>query len=342
MARKYQQGFETRWPSHILSHTAGAGTKTITNASAYLGIGYGLGFVGATPALESLGTLTIPAHARSDEVYIRQMLNTETDGTFAHIDIEDENNNDIVSFNPRTGAVSIIGTPRGNVGAESVGYKRWEFYIKCANVGGVVTIRIDGVEVFTYSGDTQPAATTDVAILYWRVITSSDYIHVDDIAYNDTVNDGRGNDTWPGAGKIYGFRPNIQGPFRAWDKFPNTGEENWEDVDDVLQDLDATYTQSGTLGQRDAHGTENIPAGSFNIKPGCVQWSVDARLVGAGSGEIASYIVKDGVPKEGNSRTPLATYFDTHLLYDMLPTDPDGDEWLVDDFNNTQFGYKAT
>ncbi|KKN85712.1 hypothetical protein LCGC14_0275170 [marine sediment metagenome] len=338
MARKYQQGFEARGLD-LLSRSAGTGTIAITNAAAYLGIGYGLQLVGASSSGEALAEITIPAHAWSDEVYIRQMIDMNSNHLGDLLQIRAESANNIVSMDLESGDIDIIGGLEGNIGATSPGFKRWEFYIKCANSGGVVTIRIDDVEVFTYSGDTQPAATTDVVELAWRAVSSSSRIYIDDIAYNDTVDDGRGNDIWPGAGKIYGFRANIQGPFRAWDKFPDTGEENWEDVDDGVPDDDSTYVQSGTLGQRDAHGTENIPAGSFNIRPGCVQWSVDAKLVGGGSGEISSYMVKDGVPLEGNSRAPGAFY---GYIYDMLLTDPDGNEWLRDDFDNTQFGYKAT
>jgi hypothetical protein len=163
---------------------------------------------------------------------------------------------------------------------------------------------------------------------------------IDDIAYNDTVDDGRGNDTWPGAGKIYGFRPSNVGPFAEWGtRFPGLGEDNYEDVDDGVPDDDSTYVQSTTSGQRDAHITENTPAGSFVVRPGCVQWSVDAKLIGAGPEQIASYIVKDGTPLQGNSRTPGASY---GYLYDMLPTRPNGGEWEKTDIDNTQFGYRAT
>ena len=345
MARTHQQGFEARGLDLLTNWFIGGVPASVRiSTPGYLGIGYFLDMVSGGVGDDAFALYTVPSHAQADEVYIRMMLNidNQTSSIGSYFMIRADNAGGIVQFVPGTGDIKINGTTRGNVGAKILPgtWERWEFYIKLDDVSGMVTIRIDGTEVFTYSGDTKPGAGATVATFEWYVEPQlSRRMDVDDIAYNDTVNDGRGNDTWPGAGKIYGFRANIQGPFRAWDKFPDTGEENWEDVDDGVPDDDSTYVQSGLLGQRDAHGTENIPAGAFNIRPGCVQWGVDAKLVGVGSGEIASYIVKDGVPLEGNSRAPGASYA---YLYDMLPTDPDGDEWLVDDFNNTQFGYKAT
>ena len=346
MARIHQQGFEARGLDLLVAWSIGGAPAYVRIAGpGWLGLGYQLELNGGGVGDSATAFYLFPSHAQVAEVYIRVMLaiDNKTPTTASSIQIRADTDANIFRFVPGTGDIHVLGVLQGNIGVRTTSYERWEFYIKLDDVDGEVTIRIDGTQVFTFSGDTKPAGATSVQYFFFHASEQlSRTIDVDDIAINDTVDDGRGNDTWPGAGKIYGFRSNIQGPFRAWDKFPDTGEENWEDVDDGVPDDDSTYVQSGSLGQRDAHGTENIPAGSFNIRPGCVQWAVDAKLVGVGSGEIASYIVKDGVPKEGNSRVPDSSYSDTYYLYDMLPTDPDGNEWLVDDFNNTQFGYKAT
>ena len=346
MARTNMQGFESRGIDTIGVFVGGGAASVTITSPGYLGIGYQLSVVsGSGGSTDARGTYILPSHVQAAELYIRMMLSIDNNGVnpSSNVRIHADVGDVIVEFIPGTGDINIIGVTQGNIGVRTTNYERWEFYIKIDDSSGVVTFKIDGTEVFTYSGDTKPGAATAIATMAWYVASSlTRSIHVDDIAVNDIVDDGRSNDTWPGSGKIYGFRPNIQGPFRAWDKFPDAGEENWEDVDDAVPDDDTTYVQSGSLGQRDAHGTENIPAGSFNIRSGCVQWEVSARLVGAGPGEIASYMVKDGVTKEGNSRAPDVTYNDTHYLYDMLPTDPDGNEWLRDDFDNTQFGYKAT
>ena len=343
MARTNMQGFESRGIAAIAVYKGGGAASVTINSPGYLGIGYQLSVVsGLGPPSDARGTYILQSHVQAAELYIRMMLaiDNKTAATSSNMRIHADVGGVIVEFIPGTGDIKIIGVTQGNIGVRPTNYERWEFHIKIDDSSGVVTIRIDGTEVFTYSGDTKPGAATAIASMAWYVEhNETRSIHVDDIAINDIVDDGRSNDTWPGAGKIYGFRSNIQGPFRAWDRFPDTGEENWEDVDDGVPDDDATYVQSGSLGQRDAHGTENIPAGSFNIRSGCVQWEVIARLVGAGPAEIAPYTVKDGITQEGNSRVPLAFYT---YLYDMIPTDPDGNEWFRDDFDNTQFGYKAT
>jgi hypothetical protein len=119
-----------------------------------------------------------------------------------------------------------------------------EIYFKEANApDGRFVVNIDGVNVISYSGDTQPAAASTFDNLFFvNGSVSAQCLYLDDLALNDTSNaDGLNDNSWCGDGVVVKVYPDGNGTTNDW--FNNTGDHvaNWSYVDEFPKDDDTTY-----------------------------------------------------------------------------------------------------
>lgn len=122
----------------------------------------------------------------------------------------------------------------------------------------------------------------------------------------------------------------------AWTRFPVAPATNWDKVDDVDQDGDATYIRIDALGGEVLFTATNfnIPAGSTNIELGM---EVISRVEAAGDADGRIYIRVNGINYETAVWRTLSdnvTYERSNFVNDRFATNPNtGLPWTVDDIN---------
>ncbi len=340
MARTWQDGFEKRHPGTTSLNWGGywfAGSEVdITDTEAYEDMGYSLHL--GDSAL-TIYRYTVMPSAQAPIAYMRIMLKAvgiTGGGQFdAYFSIYDDQEGVLVYILPCTseyhdGSAHDLGYVVGE------GWEMWEFYATIDNPGDVI-IRHNGIpgDDIILSFDT--SGETNIGGFEFIIMSGSGIdFYVDDLAYNDTVDAGRGNDSWCGLGKIVRYNSVGVGSNEDFTPEPGAGEDNWQNVDDGEQDGDTTYVHSTTVGHIDTHITEDLPPG-WTPKEGCVRVTWLAELSAAGSGSIAPYIVDGGDSVLGTAQalTTSWTYF-----HEMMAVSPDLSEWTRALFNAAEFGFR--
>jgi len=346
MARIWQTGFEhfdiaslspgSFWGDCVISNDYGYLTGSVANAGLYL-------YTDNNVYAKAYITLDLGAAGVASDVYIRFL--TKRSGDISHgsyVKFLDDAGGELIKWY-YNGAIHILGVSQGSLGW-SESWERIEVHIKIHDTDGLVEIRKNGALAFTYGPADTKSTGTYFKQIYWYLYPYSQHlraIYLDDVAINDTVDDGRGNNAWCGSGKILGFRPISPPGLEQWTPVPAAGaypDGNWARVDDGEPDDDTTYVASDTVGQVDAHVIEKLPAYAAGIRNGCVSWNARAKLSVAGSGQIRPYMTLDGSIVVGETKTLDETY---RHYQQMLAHNPQGDDWTKTTFNNTFFGYEA-
>ncbi len=351
MARTDQQGFEGRSLNLLDGYAAiSDAIVEICAESAYDDIGYGLhlesGDIGGALAWVRF---MFPDSAQADQAYIRIMmqidLNGNTDRWGTYLDILDDYTNTIIRIHLASGEFTLPLEDSPLVyydltpATVTADWTRWEFYVKVAE-DGMILIRQDDDDKKVIYANTEDHPGAKLGGIYWWVDAEVGIrYYIDDLAYNDTVDDGRGNDTFPGAGKVIRRASTDVGSNEDFTPFPGVGESNWANVDDGVPDDDTTYAASGSADDIDTHITENIPDG-YMVREGCVKMMLRAKLSSPGPGEIATYVVDGGDSVEGVSVAP--NVYSYRNYHEMIPTSPDGSEWTKELVDSAEFGYKSS
>lgn len=145
---------------------------------------------------------------------------------------------------------NITGGATGNTGNSSFPGSTWkclEVHYKISDTVGEVTIRIDGVQVFTFSGDTKPGTETTVD----NIQIYFGGLYLDDFALDTS--------TWCGLGYYIGLTANGAGDSTQWTP---TGAANYQNVS--IPANDATYN-SGTTGQTDNYAMTSLTVGTGGV-----------------------------------------------------------------------------
>lgn len=217
---------------------------------------------------------------------------------------------------------------------------RWrcvEFRLVVNNAAGVFQLKVDGTQVINFAGGTQTTVNANVrSFRLGRQIlpgaTAPGYY--DDVAFNDTAD--AVNDTWIGRGGIPAIFPTGVGNSTDLGLFPNTGEANWEDVDEVPPDDDTSYVFDDLIDDHDSYIASNLVAtGTISA----VQWLARARSDLVGAPEIARILRIGGVDYQG---ADIGIDADYDFYPEILDEDPDAGPgaWTVAAINGMELGVK--
>lgn len=336
MARVYQAGFEGSDYDYALDISAG-GTGEYGNYGGYLGIGSGFFVRSGSSDHTVTADLDLPTSAQVDEFYIRVMIG----GDGGHFRIYDDNGDELLRIDTDDGSIYLLGGDTGvNVGSPGGGYARYEIYYKIHSTAGAVRVRRNGVEGYVYTtGNTKSGGTVLGSLrfeVYRYVSGTPTTVRFDDLAINDTVNDGLGNASWPGHRKIIGIFPEMAGTYDQWTPSPGSGEDNYEDVDEEPPDEDTSYVSTGAAGQRDDYIFENAPAIVYRVREGCVSWNAVMRME-SGNASIIPITRKDGNEGQADSVSLTAASYDAFQR--MFETAAAYGSWAAPGMlDNSQFG----
>jgi len=236
----------------------------------------------------------------------------------------------------RTGAYTGAVLARGG----EIHQSRWhciEFHLVVDNAAGVFQLKVDGTQVINFAGDTQATANADVASFRFGfyVISDGEVCYYDDIAFND--NSGGVNDSWIGRGGIPAIFPVGAGASTDLDLFPNTGEANWEDVDEVPPDDDTSYVFDDLIDDHDSYEMDDLAvAGTVSA----VQWLARVKSDLVGNPEIMRVLRIGGVDYDGAADIAIDADYDYYT--EILDQDPDAGPgaWTVAAINGMEAGVK--
>jgi len=218
-----------------------------------------------------------------------------------------------------------------------------ECHYKLHDSAGTCTVRINGIQVFDYGGQTRYAGGTAIEVVrfgYQREAAPVEYqfvIQHDDCAINDTS--GSIQAGWPGAGGILFLPPVDYGSKTNW--IASTGgADQWAMVDEIPADGTATYNySSGTVADTiDLFEIQDLPS---DVDEVVLLWIThQSMLATAGSAQIGGQYLSGTV--ESTSGTQILTNTTAELHREgPIYLDPNtaGSAWTPASVNAMEAGY---
>jgi len=207
-----------------------------------------------------------------------------------------------------------------------------EIYHKVDDAAGVFTVKLNDAQVLHFTGDTQAQAAAEIRYLVigrdWSWSSYGVAGYVDDIY----VDDGG----WPGHNGIYEIHPSAVGDKTEWDRYPATGEDSYEDVDERPPDDDTSYVQTAVLNEIDTYGATNLPhVGTIQA----LQWECRAKYTDEAC-DLAPDLFINAAHHVGANKTLTAAYKYYFQLYEDNPDDAAA--WEKADVDGMEIGVKAT
>jgi hypothetical protein len=200
-----------------------------------------------------------------------------------------------------------------------------EVRFKPLNSGGVFQVKINGILVIDFSGDTTPGATTITSIKLGSQ-TYYGWAYFDNIVVD--------NAAWPGNTKIQAIVPTGAGTAAQWT--PSAGA-NYECVDEVPAS-EADYIQTNTVDHLDTYAVGDLVGTIATVK--CVQAQALAIAEGAPTPPDIQLAVRSGGTDyfSADKQVPTGSAQLSHLW----ETDPaTAAAWLEAGVNAMEIGVKA-
>jgi len=226
----------------------------------------------------------------------------------------------------------VAGSPTYTIAAST--WYLIEIYVKIADSGGRVVIKVNGATVADYTGDTLysgSAIINSIRLGYWDSVAINAYCAC---AFDDIVID---NANWIGNTRIVGIVPTGVGATTGWT--PSTGA-NWETVNELpASDTDYIKTSSS---QTDTYQMGNITGATIaSIKSVAVQtrnWRD-----GNGSYDRGQHIVRPAsTDRLSASKTPIFPTISPKVFQSIWELNPeDSQAWEEADVNSMEVGIKA-
>ena len=130
------------------------------------------------------------------------------------------------------------------------------------------------------------------------------------------------------------LRPNAPGYQTGCTPYPDTGEANWEDVDEASPDDDSTYVRGNVAGQQlDFYNLENASQQLGTIISVTVHFR--AKKVAALSCQAQPRLYLSGSHTQGT----LTSVGTSYANYSEVLARPGGGDWSWDDINSLQVGH---
>lgn len=221
-----------------------------------------------------------------------------------------------------------------NLGSTSVslpanGWAYVEVSATLSDTVGVVTVRVNGVQAFTFTGDTRNGGTDttfDTLLLGGMLSYGFDDVYI----CNDT---GTTNNDFLGDVRVQTLVPT--GPGSSAALTPSTGA-NWSCVDELPYSA-TDFVSGSTVGNRDTYATADLPASVASIK--AVQINTIAKKTDAGARSLKTALRSGGTNYAGASTALSATDSVVSTIRETNPAT--GAAWTVADVNAMEIGVEV-
>ena len=266
------------------------------------------------------------------------------------VGLGDSSNNQLISFRKNSDHDFLVFVDGVQVASVAAGltmnvYQCVEWRVVISGEIGLVETRLDGNSVVLWEGDTDVG---DSGVQYFWIgsrftnIGSTSLTHrFDDVAINDTVDDGTENNSWCGPGEIILLKPKANGDVNEWTRSNDT-VNHWELVNEVPGDGDDTYNYSDEFDEIDTYKTEELQAdlllepvaGVSNVK--AVQLCFTGRWEGAGA-DILPFL-RSGAANQNGDKKAVSSAYD-RLQQDTFSRSPfTSQAWTFADVDALQVG----
>jgi len=190
-----------------------------------------------------------------------------------------------------------------------------EFRLLVASSGGAFQLKVDGTQVINFIGNTQATANANVrSFQIGESVGLSVTGYYDDFAFNDLM--GAVNNSWIGRGGISAIFPTGAGASTDLGLYPDSGEANWEDVDEAPPDTDESYVFDDVIDEHDSYAASNLALpGSISA----IQWLARARSGLSDSPKVARVLRIGGTDYQGDDM-PVGIWYD--YCAEILDRDP--------------------
>ncbi len=253
--------------------------------------GTGYAISASNPTGSSLLTLPVTASAKLITGFAFRMNNTNAAsilsyfadaGAVEHIRINMNANGSI--------AITRVGTVLATSAVGVVPLNTWVYIEVSGTVNdttGAVDVKVNGVSVVTFTGDTKNAGTSvNMDQIRIDVNNSSRYGYDDLYVCNDQ---GSRNNAFLGDVRVQTLRPNGAGSAAAMT--PVGSGSNYANVDEATPNP-ADFNYSGTPGHQDLYAMEDLAAGTAAVL--AVQVNNAARKTDSGARSIKNLIRAGG------------------------------------------------
>lgn len=239
---------------------------------------------------------------------------------------------------------NLVATVTGSSGSSAVAnipalqYSMFETHIKIANTGGVIECAIDGVPIFGFTGDTQPASLTTIDNFLWGAAGTTSF-NMDDIAINDTS--GLNDNTWCGDGRVLAMIPNADGDVIQLSRGGTDTGANWSQVDEIPPNSDTDYVYSTGSGLYDLY---NLTSGSAIVPTdGTIArvWVESRSREVAADGDSIQLGIKSSGSENWSTDIPVTTSYLRYTGSEMLVNPITSAGWTISDLDNLQAGVKV-
>jgi hypothetical protein len=213
-----------------------------------------------------------------------------------------------------------------------------EFQATIADSGGTAIVRVNGVQVINFTGDTRNAGTTTTPDRFYFYPTGSANNYWDDLYVTNeidaTATTGRADDSFLGDVKVAALVPDGNGAVSQWVGSDSDSTNNYLLVDEVPPNT-TDYTGSAVDGNRDLWSVGDIPVTALVVY--AVQANVYASKSDAGAASLKIIHRDSAGTVTAGSTMPLSTTWAWYRS-NVLTAKPSGGSWTAAEVNALQVG----
>ena len=218
---------------------------------------------------------------------------------------------------------SIVGTAPDAHSSGQVGLL--EFYFKIADSGGRVVVKLDGITIIDYTGDTKPGADSDVNRFYlgdggWCAS------FFDDVVLDDA--------DWIGDTRIQKLQISGAGTTSEWD----ASAGNPEDCIDEIPYSDSDFVSTNVVNQSLTCACADMTGDIVSIK--CLQLHGRMAYEGAPTPTKQKLAIRvNGSEYYGDDKSPALSFSVVSKLWELNPDDAAA--WEEADINAIEIGVRS-
>lgn len=238
----------------------------------------------------------------------------------------------------RSGGVLLAETPVNFFHFDSWHYL--ETKVKLHNSAGIVEVRLDGVTVLNFSGDTDPGSVSGKInrVGFMGPLFSGQEVWFDDVYIlneQGTINNDFLSDT-----RVYPLYPIGDGFYLMLVGSDADSIDNWMLVDEAGTPVTTDYVFSVTPGDMDSYEFQNLPVGVGTIRG--IEIRSHAAKNETGTKQIRHLTRRGGSDSFGPDHVLAAIpVYQTHQ--DVLEQDPHAGPgtWTIPNINATEWGVEV-
>lgn len=275
-----------------------------------------------------------------DECYLRARLYMESYGGGLPVFRYGENNLAYMTIDSSGHPAVVIGGATVETATETITYSQWylfEIHYKLADAGGRFEVKMDGVQILDYTGDTKPSTETTFDNISYQpayFLGQSVTIAIDDLAMNDV--NGASDNSWCGDGIVIKVIPDGNGAHNDWHGSDGDSADNYLLVQEYPHDGNTTYVyhDGAESGVQDQYTLSDYDGASKTIQR--IYPEARARKTAAAAHTLKLGTLASGGTDYMSDGINLTTNFARAVGKDQVVNPVDSNPWEEADIDALQ------